>query len=449
MDSSIRIRRVALASPSERAKVEELLAATGLSTEKLPREYFGAYTADGQLLGGAGLDGNIIKCIAVRQGFRDKGITNGLVKHVLAAAHAEGISNIMIYTKPEYKNLFRFLSFSPIGQSDRAVLLESNRSGIATYCEYLMRQRRGGRTAVAVMNCNPMTLGHRYLIETAAKRFDFLYIIPVKEDKSEYTYQERRQILEEGVKDLNNVAVLEGSDYVISQATFPTYFIKEASEVARAHIQLDCDIFAHHIIPALGVSARVVGTEPTDPLTCAYNEEMKRSLPIEVMEIPRLEINGQPVSASRVRKYVKEGRIDLALQLAYKASHPFVLAHAADYELNRELEESTPAEADSHSWAAWWGGIAPSGWHLGLDALRPYLAKMAKARLTRADWQKLTDEAEKKMQLAVGALQPLRDALVAFAVEMRLAASNPGESRSKLREGIRTLARRILPIQPA
>lgn len=426
--------------------MEELLAATGLNADELPSEYYGAYDSDDRLLGGAGLDGNIIKCIAVLPGFRDKGITNGLVKHLLATAKSEGKNNLMIYTKPKYRNVFRFMSFNPIGESDYAVLLESDKHGIDNYCEYLMRQRRGGRTAVCVMNCNPMTLGHRYLIETAARLYDFLYIIPVKEDKSEYTYQERRQIMIEGVKDLHNVAVLEGSDYVISSATFPTYFIKEASEAAKAQIQLDCDIFAHHIIPALGVSARVVGTEPTDPLTCAYNEEMHRSLPVEVLEIPRMEINGLPVSASRVRKYVKAGRLDLALDLAHPAAHPYILAHAAAQELNRELDETSAQETtDENSFSHWWGGIAPAGWRHGLEALCPYLSKMATTRLCRSDWQHLAGEAEKRMQLAAGALQPLRNALVNFAVAMRLAATSPTEAGERLRQAIGTLAEKILP----
>ena len=35
-----------------------------------------------------------------------------------------------------------------------------------------------------VMNCNPLTLGHRYLIEQALKQCDYLMIFVVQEDKS-------------------------------------------------------------------------------------------------------------------------------------------------------------------------------------------------------------------------------------------------------------------------
>lgn len=105
------------------------------------------------------------------------------------------------------------------------------------------------------MNANPFTKGHRYLVETASKMVDNLYIIVVKEDKSLFSYQERKSMIEQGTKDIENVVVCKGSDYAISAATFPTYFLKELTDATDTHITLDLDLFSTYIAPALGISS--------------------------------------------------------------------------------------------------------------------------------------------------------------------------------------------------
>lgn len=161
-----------------------------------------------------------------------------------------------------------------------------------------------------VMNCNPFTLGHRYLVEYAASKCDRLYIFAVEEDLSFFPFADRIELIKQGVSDLKNVTVLPSGNFIISRTTFPAYFEKEAStDDTVVDASSDIEIFAKHIAPQLNITVRFAGEEPLDNVTRQYNSQMKRILPqygIKFDVIPRKEINGQVVSASRVRKLLKE-----------------------------------------------------------------------------------------------------------------------------------------------
>ena len=108
-----------------------------------------------------------------------------------------------------------------------------------------------------------------------------------------------------GTADLPRLVLHGTGDYLISHATFPTYFFKDQAQAGQANCQLDLELFALAIAPALGITRRFVGTEPLCPVTAAYNEAMKAVLPpygIAVTELPRLAKDGVPVSASEVRR---------------------------------------------------------------------------------------------------------------------------------------------------
>ncbi|MBQ9442198.1 MAG: [Selenomonadaceae bacterium] len=77
------------------------------------------------------------------------------------------------------------------------------------------------------MNCNPFTLGHEYLIEYASKKVKKLYIFVVEEDKSEFKFADRFELVKRGVKKFSNVEVLPSGKFIISQQTFSGYFNKE------------------------------------------------------------------------------------------------------------------------------------------------------------------------------------------------------------------------------
>jgi hypothetical protein len=177
-----------------------------------------------------------------------------------------------------------------------------------------------------VMNCNPFTLGHRYLIEYASSKSEHLYIFVVEEDKSEFSFKDRYKLVKQNTKDLKNITVLPSGKLIISSLTFDAYFDKSKIQEEQAieqDVSSDLLIFAAAIAPTLNIKTRFVGQEPFDALTRHYNEEMKNLLPeygCDVVEIPRLEKNDTVVSASRVRKFLKDGNFDEIRKIVPKAT---------------------------------------------------------------------------------------------------------------------------------
>ena len=183
------------------------------------------------------------------------------------------------------------------------------------FIQSLQPYKKDGRNGSIVMNCNPFTLGHRYLIEYAASRVDNLYIFVVEEDKSYFSFADRIDLVRKGTEDLKNVIVLPSGKFIISATTFPGYFYKDNIKDVTIDCSNDLTIFAQYIAPALGIKIRFAGEEPLDPVTNQYNEGMKEILPqydIEFQPIARkCDSDGsQVISASRVRNYFESGDLD-------------------------------------------------------------------------------------------------------------------------------------------
>ena len=299
-------------------------------------------------------------------------------------------------------------------------------------------------TGCIVMNCNPFTLGHRYLIEQAAKQVERLYVMVVKEDCSLFAYTERKAMVEQGVADIENVSVIDGSDYAISRATFPTYFLKRLDDAADTQMLLDLDLFRRHIAPALGATVRFVGTEPTDQLTRRYNQLMHEALK-DVREINRLEKDGNAVSASRVRKAMEEGDMNTIRQLVPPTTLPYIIAHLATQALQAELDTTPkPGLVDKDNNGAH-RDMDHALMQLSINTLHPYFVRLAFLGFadTLPSHTVIRDagiEAEKAMLEATngvnthkGALFSMGLAVVAAAYEEKKAAANK-EVRGKERE---------------
>lgn len=158
-----------------------------------------------------------------------------------------------------------------------------------------------------VMNCNPFTNGHRYLVEYASKQTDYLYLFVVEENLSAVPFSDRFIMVYEGVKDIDNVIVVPSGHFIISRDTFKNYFEKE-TDIHDVNAEEDVYIFARYIAKGLNISKRFVGEEPTDHVTNVYNQTMKKvfeKYEIELIEIPRKKLdNGNVISATEVRKFV-------------------------------------------------------------------------------------------------------------------------------------------------
>ncbi len=180
-----------------------------------------------------------------------------------------------------------------------------------------------------VMNANPFTKGHMYLVEEAMKLCSKLLILVVEEDLSDIPFKDRYQIVIDNVTDMKDVFVAPSGTYSISKSTFPDYFEKEKIQGKIINAETDVRIFAERIAPRIGIKKRFVGEEPTDGITRQYNETMKRVFKgygIELIEIPRFQINEKIVSATEVRKHIKNGDIDKLTDYVTKATYDYILA---------------------------------------------------------------------------------------------------------------------------
>ena len=291
------------------------------------------------------------------------------------------------------------------------------------------------RRGVVVMNCTPFTLGHRYLIEQAAKQVERLFVMVVREDCSLFAYAERKAMVEQGVAHLENVTVIDGSEYAISQATFPTYFLKRLDDAADTQMLLDLDLFRRHIAPALGATVRFVGTEPTDRLTRRYNQLMHEVL-ADVREIVRLEKEGNAVSASRVRKAMEQGDMSTIRQLVPPTTLPYIIAHLATQALQAELDTTPkPGLVDKDNNGAH-RDMDYALMQRSIDTLHPYFVQLARLGFadtlpTHTAIRDIGIEAEKAMLSATngvnthkGALFSMGLAVVAAAHEERKIAAN-------------------------
>ena len=133
-----------------------------------------------------------------------------------------------------------------------------------------------------------------------------------------------------GTADLPNVTVLPTGPYLISSATFPTYFLKDRENAETVHCLLDIEIFCKYYAPKFGITRRYVGTEPLSPMTGQYNDALKAHLPgrgIELFEIPRLKLDGEPVSASAVRKLLRNRESAQLKHLLPQTTYEYLLTH--------------------------------------------------------------------------------------------------------------------------
>lgn len=186
-----------------------------------------------------------------------------------------------------------------------------------------------GKIGSIVVNCNPFTYGHRYLIEEALKKVDFLIIFVVEEDRSLFSFDERFAMVCDGTEDLKNIMVVPSGPFILSQTTFPEYFIKQADEDIVQNVENDITLFAQRIAPTLNISYRFVGEEPEDMVTNEYNAAMKRILPqngIELVEIPRKKLGKYYISASRVRKCLEDGNKEKLYELVPKTTWEILFA---------------------------------------------------------------------------------------------------------------------------
>lgn len=319
---------------SDRKALEAFLNSQGLVLDNNIEYSMGLYH-DEKIIGTGSIGGKVLKCIAVDEKYKGYGLSNKIVSHLVNEQYSRGRTHLFIYTKPINYHMFMDMGFYSIAEVvPNVALLENDPKGINKYLDEITKKKgEGEKISSIVMNCNPFTLGHKYLIEKAASSSDVLHVFVVWEDNSTFPSEIRYDLIKKGTEHLSNVVIHKGKDYIISNATFPSYFMKESKDIVKSHALLDLKIFGEYIAPALGINKRFVGEEPYCEVTKTYNDTMKEILPdygIELVEIPRYSIGEAAISASMVRKLLKYKEFDRIRELVPKSTYDFLISGKAD-----------------------------------------------------------------------------------------------------------------------
>lgn len=302
--------------PDDRRGMEQLralLEGEGISLDANLDYTCGLLDEDYNLAATGSTFGNTLRCFAVAREHQGEGLLNQVVSHLMERQMERGMTHLFVYTKTGSAKFFRDLGFYEIARVEGTLsFLENRRGGFASFCKKLEETRRLGSAAAIVMNANPFTLGHQYLVERAAAENDTVHLFVLSEEGSLVPFAARWQMVTAGVAHLKNVVCHQTGPYLISAATFPSYFLRDEETVIRSHARLDLELFLS-IAQVLGVTARYAGEEPFSQVTGIYNQVMAQLLPergIRFVEIPRRAEEGQTVSASAVRRAIRDGRME-------------------------------------------------------------------------------------------------------------------------------------------
>lgn len=254
---------------------------------------------------------NIIKLVAVKKEYQKENLLSLITTNLINELTKRGYSKYFLFTKDTNANYFLNLGFSLIISSKGVSYLENNLNPITETLKALKGDLNLNNKSVGalIVNCNPPTLGHIYLITEASLNHDYLLVFLVSENKSYFSYDVRCKLLSESIKNLNNVIVLPSTNYLISSSTFPTYFLKDLSLKSEIEMHLDVSIFIKYFIKIFNIEKRYVGSEENDSFTNQYNETLKHYLNEKLIIIPRIKKDNTIISASTVRKLYAEGEL--------------------------------------------------------------------------------------------------------------------------------------------
>lgn len=339
MDYGIVEQRIFLQDIQEKRVLEEFLRNEGIKLDKNLEYTVGIYD-NHKLIATGSFYKNTLRCLAVNSKYQGLGILNKVVSNLLNEQYIRGYDHIFLYTKCNTAEFFSYLGFHEIVKIDGlAVFMENKYRGVKSYSEKLSKLKvEGDAIASIVMNANPFTLGHLYLIEKAAKENNIVHVFVVSEEASVIPSEVRYELIKKGTEHLRNVIIHKAGPYIISSATFPSYFVKDDNAAVEVHARLDLEVFKTYIVPALGIKSRYVGEEPYCEVTKTYNNIMKNSLEAEGIQcniVPRLESYNKPISASRVRELIRSNNIEGIKDIVPKSTYEYFISEEAKPIINK------------------------------------------------------------------------------------------------------------------
>ena len=326
-------------------QIDALLMQEGITRDKNLDYICAMYDADYKIIGTGSCFGNTLRCFAVSSAHQGEGLLNEIITHLINVQYERGNYHLFLYTKVKSAKFFRDLGFYEIAQvEDTLVFMENKRTGFADYLERLKKEgtlHTGKRVGALVMNANPFTLGHQYLAEKASSECDVLHLFVVSEDASLVPFKTRLELIKKGTVQLKNIVIHESGPYIISNATFPSYFLKDEEAVINGHARLDLAVFKR-IAEVLGINVRYVGEEPNSQVTGIYNKIMAEELPkagIECVIVPRIESGGKAISASDVRQAIKEENWEKLKSLVPETTYAYFTSEEAQ-EIIRKIQNT-------------------------------------------------------------------------------------------------------------
>ena len=273
-----------------------------------------------EIIGTISISDYIIKDLAVLESYQGDNIASMLVNEAINYFRINNIYNYQVFTKPMYEKIFKSFGFKEIVRSEKVLMLEAGISGIdeeinkmKKVLELNFHPLENADLGALVLNANPITNGHVYLIEEALKKNKNLVIFVVEEDKSVFSFKERLSLVYLATRRFSNVYVMPSSKYIVSSITFPDYFLKEKTEKAHENAMIDALIFKEYFMKYLHIKKRYVGSEK-DEYMKIYNDTLKEVLKDDIEIIERIKENNNIISAKMVRKLFEEGKIEEGLE---------------------------------------------------------------------------------------------------------------------------------------
>jgi [citrate (pro-3S)-lyase] ligase len=314
-----------------------------LQTHNLEYEYdidYSILVYDGdEIIATGSISNNIMKDFAVKKEYSGQNITGLMFKHLVQVLQSKNIYHFFVFTKPENEQIFLSLNMKRIVQTMNTVLLEGGDTIDHVLGELKKEYHLSdNKKACVIINANPMTKGHLYLVEKASKENEEVLVFVVSENLSSFPFEDRFNIIKEATKDLENVTVLPTLNYLVSRVTFPRYFLKDETLISDEQTLVDVLVYKQYYTKIFNIKKRYVGTEPLSPTTNKYNKVMKDYLGTHLNIVDRIFEDKDVVSASLVRKLIRDNKISEIEKFVPKATFDYLLSEKGQRVI-KEIQE--------------------------------------------------------------------------------------------------------------
>ena len=292
------------------------------------------------LVATASLSNNVMKCFLVIKEYSGRNITNLMFSHLVNIMSQKNIFHYFVYTSPSNEAIFNSLNMKTIVVTMNTVLLE----GGAEIVDLLTKLKKeysvsDNKKAAVIINANPMTLGHLYLIETAASENEEVLVFVVSEDLSSFPFKDRFEIIRIATSHLENVIVLPTLSYLVSKITFPKYFLKEDQLIKDEQTLVDVLVYKEYYRKIFNIKLRYLGEEPFSYNTGKYNKVLKDYLGSHIKIITRNKVGSKIVSASLVRKLIKANKLKKIRKYVPAATYDYLVSEKGQIVIDKIKEK--------------------------------------------------------------------------------------------------------------